>query len=215
MQSTFIYEDLVFRAKKHRYQIKEISQFLDNKWNNNKTTRDQFESSSFTFIDPYGALIVDRYMSHKTIALVLQKCVKDYVPQHLQKTVKIGKIDSDGDIALLNDNELQQNLSKYGDSKRFVAYCEVPVWMFNEFSVANLFRLRFLLTDTMTKVRTKIESCQKWNDMELRLFKSNNYPNKSPESWNRSVPLKAEDTIMSCHFVKVNFVSLFDSFCHQ
>jgi hypothetical protein len=195
--TSFVYEDLVSHVKSIQHQIIEITKFLDDQWKNKNTAQNQFKSRSLIFIDPYGNPIVDRYMDHKSISSVLRKYKKDYVPKYLQEWIKIGTMNSNN-ISPLNENQLESTVSEYADGHQFFAYVEVIVLMGNCESQFQNIRLRVLPTDTLAKIKTQIQNYQKWNDIELRLFTISQNSRAYQTLWNEGLPLRLEDTIMSC-----------------
>ncbi|CAF1264644.1 unnamed protein product [Rotaria sordida] len=128
--NSFVYDDLVFHVQGIQHKIVEITKFLDDRWENEKKIENELKSRSLTFIDPYGNLIVNKYMDHQLINTILKKYKKDYISKYLQKWIKIGTM-KENVISPLSDYELKSTVSKYADSYQFVTYGEVTVWAGN------------------------------------------------------------------------------------
>ena len=95
MPESFIYEDLVSHVQNIQNQILQMNKVLDDRWVNQKKTRQEFKSRSITFVDSYGNRITNQYMDHELIATVFKKYKKNYVPKCLHKWIRIGEFNDD------------------------------------------------------------------------------------------------------------------------
>ncbi|CAF1565757.1 unnamed protein product, partial [Rotaria sordida] len=183
--NSFVYDDLVFHVQGIQHKIVEITKFLDDRSENEKKIENELKSRSLTFIDPYGNLIVNKYMDHQLINTILKKYKKDYVSKYLQKWIKIGTM-KENVISPLSDYELKSTVSKYADSYQFVTCGEVTVWVGNyENLPPRVIILRVLLMDNIDKIKLQLkQQQQQFINIELKslIINENTRPNK--ESWN-------------------------------
>ncbi|CAF4691580.1 unnamed protein product [Rotaria sp. Silwood1] len=56
---SFVYQDLIFHVQSIRYQMIEITKYLDDRWKNEQKILKELKSRSITFVDPYGNSITN------------------------------------------------------------------------------------------------------------------------------------------------------------
>jgi hypothetical protein len=198
MPTSFVYEELISKVQAIQQQIMENIKFIDERKKN------ELKSRSLTFVDPYGNLIINKYMDHESISTVLKKYKKDYVPKYLQQWIKIGTMDRNV-ISPLSDCEMKSIVSKYEDGHQFITYGEVIVWAGNYESLSpRMIVLRVLLTDNMEKIKIRLKEQKPFTNIELKsiIINQNTPPNN--ESWTEGRALKVDDTIMSCQLYQDN-----------
>jgi hypothetical protein len=204
MPSSFVYEDLVSKVQTIQNQINEIHLVLIDRWKNEKRKRDELKSRSLVFIDPYGNQTVIKYMDHELISNIINKYKKDYIPKYLQKWIQIGTIKGNV-LTPLNDGELRSNVSAFADGYQFITYGELTVWIGTyDNSVLQDVVLRVLLTDTLEKIKTRINGFGQFNSIELKAC----VKNSKEENWNEGRMLKLDDTILSSQLFQDNCVVL-------
>ena len=196
-------------------QLIEIIKFLNDQWKNGKITRNQF---SFTFIRLHRSLWKlkpsQQYMDHQLIGTVLKKYKEDYIPKYLQGWIQIGTMNQDC-ISPLKRSQLKLNVCEYPDGCQFIAHCKVNVWIKDVGCIsAETFPLRVLLTDNISKIKEHIQRLQKCVDVELRLYTRDGKAGTYETIWQKSTPLKPEETIVSCKlytqdcFILANLIKL-------
>ena len=194
---TYTYGDLVSHIKTIQYQLKETVEYLDNRWNNEKSTRDQFQSSSLTIIDPYGNSITKRYMNHEYIDSLLKTFLEYYVPKYFHKYIRFGHL-IENEIKPLEVSKHNLIEAKYNDPRPIVSYIEITVWLgdFKNLKPQRII-LKRLLNDNIEQIRMHLIERTKLNWMELRghIIGENTEPNE--KNWNEGNPLEPEDTITS------------------
>jgi hypothetical protein len=191
IQSSFVYEDLVSHVQAIQKQINEISNVLDERWNDKKM-RNELKLHSLTFIDPYGNSMLEQYMDHQSIDKLIKQLKMNYVPKFLKNWIKIGTINQNR-ILPLTDCDLKSTVSSYTEAQQFVAYGEVTLC----FTSGSKFVLRVLLTDNVEKIKLRIKEQHGFANVELRLSAINGYTPPNEKDWNDGTTLKLEDTIMS------------------
>jgi hypothetical protein len=204
--TSFVYEDLVSHTQAIQRQMIEIIKFLDDRWKNEKKTRDQLKSRSLVFIDPYGNQIVNKYMDHELISTVFRKYKKDYVPRYLHQWIKIGTMNQ-SNIEPLEKCELQSTVSKYTAGYQFVTYGEVNVWIGSyEYLPPHKFVLKVRLNDTIEKIEMHLKKRHKCTKIELKSCIINQNEKPNTKDWDEGTILKSEDTIMSCQLYQDNCI---------
>jgi len=104
--NSFVYEKLVSKIQKIQNQIIKTNKILDDRWGNRKKQKtEEFQSRSFTFIDPFRNQTTIKFMDHESMTIVFKKYKKNYVPKYLHKYIKIGKL-IDNQILSLTECEL-------------------------------------------------------------------------------------------------------------
>jgi hypothetical protein len=73
MASSFVYDDSVSHVQKIQNQIVEIGNVLNNREKNRKRKRDELQSCSLVFIEPYGNQIINEHMDHESIHKLIKK----------------------------------------------------------------------------------------------------------------------------------------------
>jgi len=127
--NSFVYEKLVSKIQKVQNQIIDINKILDDRWENRKKKTEEFQSRSFTFIDPFRNRTTIKFMDHESMTIVFKKYKKNYVPKYLHKYIKIGKL-IDNQILPMTECELIKTVSEYDDGSSFETYGELIVWTY-------------------------------------------------------------------------------------
>ncbi|CAF4233084.1 unnamed protein product [Rotaria sp. Silwood2] len=193
--TSFVYEDLVVHIQAIQYQIIEISKHLNIKWNN-KMIRKKLKSRSITFIDPYGNLITNECMDHELISTSFKKYKKNYIAKYLHKWIKIGKM-KDNFISPLNEYELKSPVSQYPDGYQFITYGDLNIFIkYHQDIKLEQILLRVLLTDSIEKIKIRLQNPLKIPNIELRL-------SLLYESFQI---LKSNDTVLSHQLYKENHI---------
>jgi uncharacterized protein YeeX (DUF496 family) len=204
--TSFVYEDLISKVQAIQRQIIESNKLIDERQQNEKNIQNNLKSRSLTFVDPYGNLIVKKYMDHEMIGTVMRKYKKDYVPRCLQKWIKCGTKSENG-ISPLTDSQLKLTVSEYPDGHQFITYGEVTVWAGNyQYSKPKHTVLQLLVSDNMEKIKIHLKTCKRFSNIELKsiIINQNTPPNN--ESWNEGKTLSLDDTIMSCQLYQENCI---------
>ncbi|CAF5138997.1 unnamed protein product, partial [Rotaria sp. Silwood1] len=158
---SFVYQDLIFHVQSIQFQMAEVTKYLDDRWKNEKKIRNELKSRSITFVDPYGYSITNKYMDHELIGILFKKYKKDYVPKYLQNWIKIGTINQNIILPLI-DLELKLSVSKYPDGYRFITYGNLKILIvYREDASHQQLILPVLLTDTIEKIQMQIQKLQK------------------------------------------------------
>ncbi|CAF3950654.1 unnamed protein product, partial [Rotaria sp. Silwood1] len=145
--TSFVYTDLIFHVQTIQHHMFEIVKFLDNQCKIQKNIQKQLKSRSITFIDPYGNSITDEYMDHELISTIFKNYKKNYVPKYLHQSIKIGTMNQDV-ISSLDEYYLNLSVSEYPDAPQPCV-------------------LHVLVTDTMEKVKMRIQKLRKLPNIEF------------------------------------------------
>ena len=124
----YTYRDLVSHVETIRGQMRESIEYLDNRWNNEKDTRDQFQSRPLTIIDPYGNSITKRYMNHEYIDSALQKFMENYVPKYFHKYTRFGHL-REREIKPFEVSKRNSIVAQHNDLHPVITYVEITVWL--------------------------------------------------------------------------------------
>ncbi|CAF1443276.1 unnamed protein product [Adineta ricciae] len=94
----------------------------------NLVSKDRLKSRSFTFIDPYGHHLTEKFFDHDLISKVIKHFKKNYVPKYLQKWAQVG-IMRGNTLSSLTDAQLNSPVSHFDAHFQFIAYGSVTVWL--------------------------------------------------------------------------------------
>ena len=203
--TSFVYKDLVFQTQNIQNQIELANKILDDQWRQSqKKTPQEFQSRSFTFIDPHGIRTNDKFMDHELINTVFRKYKKEYVPRYLKPWIKFGLV-NENSITILNDQQLQSTVSKFENGTVFSTYVEVIAWVGNYQKM--LPRKVVLTLPPLTNMQTIKEELKKTHsclDIELRFFTSKESITRELLQWNNGTALQLEGNIISCKLYENN-----------
>ncbi|CAF1218556.1 unnamed protein product [Rotaria sp. Silwood1] len=203
---SFVYQDLIFHVQSIQFQMAEVTKYLDDRWKNEKKIRNELKSRSITFVDPYGYSITNKYMDHELIGILFKKYKKDYVPKYLQNWIKIGTINQNIILPLI-DLELKLSVSKYPDGYRFITYGNLKILIvYREDASHQQLILPVLLTDTIEKIQMQIQKLQKLSNIELKSFILNKNLQTNKQPWNEGKILKVDDTVLSSKLYEDNCI---------
>ena len=203
--TSFVYENLISHTQQLQNQIELANKILDDQWQNQKKTSQDFQSRSFTFVDPHGIRTNDKFMDHELINTVFRKYKKEYVPRYLKPWIKFGLV-NENSITILNDQQLQSTVSKFENGTVFSSYVEVIAWVGNYQKMQPRKVLLTLLPLTnMETIKEELKKTHSCLDIELRSL------NISEESitpisfaWNNGTTLKLADNIISSKLYENN-----------
>ncbi|CAF4272002.1 unnamed protein product, partial [Rotaria sordida] len=127
-------------------------------------------------------------------------------PKYLQNWVKIGTI-SENVISPLDDSELQSTVSKYPDGYRFITYCELNILIeYREDVLRQQFVLPVLLTDTIEKIKMRIQELRKFPNIALKSFISDKDSQMNNQNWSEGRTFNSDDTVLSCQLYQNNSI---------
>jgi len=203
--TSFVYENLISHTQQLQNQVMLANTILDDQWKNQKKTSQDFQSRSFTFVDPHGIRTNDKFMDHELISTVFRKFKKEYVPRYLKPWIKFGLV-NENSITELNEEQLQSTVSKFENGTVFSTYVLVAVLVGN---YQKMQPRRVLLTlpplTNMETIKEELKNTHSCVDIEFRSF------NTSVESitpirlaWNKGTTLKLEDNIISSKLYEYN-----------
>ena len=198
MSTSFVYEDLVFQTQNIQNQIELANKILDDQWRQSqKKTSQDFQSRSFTFIDPHGIRTNDKFMDHELISTVFRKYKKEYVPRYLKPWIKFGLV-NENSITELNEEQLQSTVSKFENGTVFSTYVLVAVLVGN---YQKMQPRRVLLTlpplTNMETIKEELKKTHSCLDIELRFFTSKESIIRELLQWNNGTTLQLEGNIIS------------------
>ncbi|CAF4951483.1 unnamed protein product [Rotaria sp. Silwood1] len=204
--TSFVYEDLIFHIQAIQRKMIEITKYLHDQWNNNKKVREELKSRSITFVDPYGNSVTKKYMNHELISTLFKQYKKNYVPKYLQNWVKIGTL-SGNVISQLNDSELKSSVSNYSDGYRFITYGELNILIeFREDIPRQEYVLPVVLTDSIEKIKMRIQNLRKLSDIELKSFILDKDSSTNNQNWSEGQTFNSGDTVLSCQLYQDNSI---------
>ena len=204
--TSFVYENLISHTQQLQNQTELANKILDDQWRQSqKKTSQDFQSRSFTFVDPHGIRTNDKFMDHELISTVFRKFKKEYVPRYLKPWIKFGLV-NENSITILNEEQLQSTVSKFENGTVFSTYVLVAVLVGN---YQKMQPRRVLLTlpplTTIKTIKEELKNTHSCVDIEFRSF------NTSVESitpirlaWNKGTTLKLEDNIISSKLYEYN-----------
>ncbi|CAF2818000.1 unnamed protein product [Rotaria sp. Silwood2] len=204
--TSFVYEDLIFHVQAIQRQMIEIAKYLDEQWKNDKKIREELNSRSITFVDPYGNPITNKYMNHELISTLFRQYKKNFVPKYLENWVKIGTI-SENFISPLDNSELKSTVSKYPDGYRFITYGELNILIeYREDIPRQQFVLPVLLTDTIEKIKMRMQKLRKLSNVALKSFILDKDSRTNNQNWNEGRAFDSDDTVLSRQLYQDNSI---------
>ncbi|CAF4052340.1 unnamed protein product, partial [Rotaria sp. Silwood1] len=204
--TSFVYTDLIFHVQTIQHHMFEIVKFLDNQCKIQKNIQKQLKSRSITFIDPYGNSITDEYMDHELISKIFKNYKKNYVPKYLHQSIKIGTMNQDV-ISSLDEYYLNLSVSEYPDGYQFITHVELNILIeYRENIAPQPCVLHVLVTDTMEKVKMRIQKLRKLPNIELKSFILNQGSRITTQNWNEGRTLKLDETVLSLKLYEDNCI---------
>ena len=83
--ASFTFESFVSQVQTIQNQATQFENVLNHRCQENSHVKNQLKSRSFTFIDPYGHHLIEKFFDHDLIIKVIKHFKKNYVPRYLQK----------------------------------------------------------------------------------------------------------------------------------
>lgn len=195
--TSFVYEDLITHVQQMQEQLKIAIKLLDNRWKNRKENCEEMKSRSFTFIDPIGNKMNNKYVDHELLSTILRKYRQNYIPKYLQTLIEIG-IKNQNSISSLNEEQLKATVSEYRNHTVFSAYVNMDVWIECETTDATeIVLIRVLPSSSWDTIERELKSSLKCNDIELRLFTSDRVIEPNQLKWENGTKLKSQETFLS------------------
>ncbi|CAF3189164.1 unnamed protein product [Rotaria sp. Silwood2] len=204
--NSFVYQDLVLHVQTIQHQMMNITKYLDDQCINQKNIQKELQSRSLTLIDPYGNPITNKYMDHELISTLFKKYKKNYVPKYLQQWIKIGTIHQDI-ISRLDESYLKLSVSEYPDGYQFITHGELNILIeYREDIAPEQLVLHVLVTDTIEKVKMRIQKLRKLPNIELKSFIADQGSQMTRQNWNEGRTLKLNETVLSSKLYEDNCI---------
>ena len=193
LPTSFIYEDLIAKVEQIQLRIFEHIESL------NEKQPAELKSRSLTLLDPYGNPLVSTYVDHELLGTVIKKFKQQYVPKYLQQWIAYGTV-HENTILPLCDTDLKSTVSESPDGRQLVAHGEISIWTgYQEDCLLRKILLRVRLTDTMEKIKERLNESRRFASIELKSCVRNSHDNPTVENWNEGTTLEANDTVLACH----------------
>lgn len=214
MPTSFVYEDLVSRIVNMQTQMIQANKTIEERSNNDKNAQRQLASRSFTFIDPFGNRIKNRYADHWTIHKVVQKFRREFCQKYLQSWIQIGL--SNGDqLYPLSEDQLKQTVSTYPNDQEFIAFGTVQVFIINaSHQSLQETTVRVLLNDKLEKFEKRIQDIRDHikkkpntiRQIEMRVCSSDSSNQSNEQRWNQGNICRMDETVFSSQLYQTNSV---------
>ena len=215
VSSSFVYENLVDQVHLIQNEIATIANVLNNRIKREKQKQTELKHRSFTFIDPYDNEMTIEYMDHEYINHVINTYKRDFVPRYLHKWIQFGTRNQNS-ISAISDCDLRSTVSDYTNSRTFIIYGELTVWLGSyENSAPEKLILKVSLMDNMEKIKAEIGKRRCCMNIELKAHINNENTKPNDIDWNDGKSLQSNDTIMSSQFYENNCVVLAKSIAEK
>ncbi|CAF0758547.1 unnamed protein product [Adineta ricciae] len=189
--TSFVYEDLIRQIQFIQTHIIQLTNYL------NDRCQTDLKSRSFSFSDPFGNEITQKFMDHEIIEIIFKKYVTEYISKHLRPFIKIGKM-CHGHIQLMYEHELKFNASQFRDGFQFIACCEITVWVGDyESSICRRVVIPVRLLDSIESVNNGLKIPPKITNVEFKSLRNDRNMKPTRDNWDQGKPLMSSDTIGS------------------
>ncbi|CAF1547639.1 unnamed protein product, partial [Adineta ricciae] len=189
--TSFVYEDLIRQIQFIQTHVIQLTNYL------NDRCQTDLKSRSFSFSDPFGNEITQKFMDHEIIDIIFKKYVTEYIPKHLRPFIKIGKM-YHGHIQLMHEHELKFNASQFRDGFQFIACCEITIWVGDyESSIYRQVVMPVRLLDSIESVNNGLKIPPKITNVEFKSLRNDRNMKPTRDNWDQGKPLVSSDTIGS------------------